>query len=104
MKLLSFISACMLMVNTTYANTTETVQCPSAGKIRQLAYLITEAKYSHPDKMYNAGSQVTFPDNNKEWKLASLYIQARNSKEAISIAQNRAVNVSQVLYQSGSRN
>jgi hypothetical protein len=104
-KLLSFICAalfaCMLMVNTTYASATDTVNCPSVDKIRQAASLMTKAEYNKSDKMY-AASSTAFVENNIEWKLGSLYIQAHSIEEAIAIAQNRAANVSQVLYQSAS--
>jgi hypothetical protein len=107
MKLLFLIcatlSSCVLMLNTTYASATDTIKCPSVEKIRQAASLITEAQYSNSDKKYNASSQGSaIVENNIAWKLGSLYIQTDKPKKAVTIAQERAAKVSQVLYQDAS--
>jgi len=106
MKLLTLICSTLLgylfMANTTLANATEVVTCPSVDKIRQAASSMTKATYSRFDKTYTVTALTAVVDNNREWKLGSLFIRAHSLDEARTIGQNRAATASQVLYQSAS--
>jgi hypothetical protein len=76
----------------------DVINCPSVDKIHKATSLMTSARIK--GGLYIVATEgAAFEDNNVTWALETQDIRANSMEEAIVIAQNRAANVTQMLYQ-----